>query len=56
MSKLLPEEAELVNMVYYGKYPLNKYADAKGLSYSRARRKKSKVLNKLGLELGNKLH
>jgi RNA polymerase sporulation-specific sigma factor len=56
VSKLPPEEAELVNMVYYRKCSLNKYADVKGISYGSARRKKSKVLNKLGSELGSKLH
>jgi RNA polymerase sporulation-specific sigma factor len=56
ISKLSPDEVELVIMVYYSKCTLYAYAEKKGISYSSALRRKKKVLEKLGMELKNKLH
>ena len=47
IKSLTYEEKELIELVYYKKYSLKRYADYRGISYSRAVSIKVKLLNKL---------
>jgi len=47
VSKLPPQEMELVMMVYYKGHSLREYAAQKGISYYQASKKKDLVLGKL---------
>ena len=48
ISKLPPQEMELVMMVYYKGVSLNEYASKKGVTYYQAAKEKNSVLCKLG--------
>jgi len=48
VSKLPPQEMELVMMVYYKGLSLKNYADKKGMTYYEASKKKDYVLYKIG--------
>ena len=48
VSKLAPQEMELVTMVYYKGLSLKNYAEKKGMTYYEATKKKDYVLYKLG--------
>jgi RNA polymerase sigma factor (sigma-70 family) len=48
VSKLAPQEMELVLMVYYKGSTLKDYAEKKGMTYYQASKKKDYVLGKLG--------
>lgn len=49
VSKLPPDELELVIMVYYNGASIKTYAEKKGLTYLNAVRKKNKILEKLSM-------
>jgi RNA polymerase sporulation-specific sigma factor len=53
VSKLPADEMELVIMVYYSGASIKTYAEKKGLSYQQAVRKKNRVLQKSGKQLGS---
>lgn len=48
VTKLPPQEMELILSVYYKGISLKDYASKKGMSYQQASRKKDFVLYKLG--------
>ncbi|MFA9399325.1 MAG: sigma-70 family RNA polymerase sigma factor [Clostridiaceae bacterium] len=47
VSKLPPDELELILFVYYNDVSLKTYAEKKGMSYSKAVWKKNKILEKI---------
>lgn len=51
VSKLPPQDMELVTMVYYEGLTLKDYASKKGMPYYKATRKKELALIKLGSHL-----
>ena len=53
VSKLPPQEQELVLMIYYKGISLKNYAAQKGITYYKASKKKDLVLNKLGNHFKN---
>lgn len=53
VSKLPADEMELVIMVYYSGASIKTYAEKKGLSYQQSVRKKNRVLQKSGKQLGS---
>jgi RNA polymerase sigma factor (sigma-70 family) len=53
VSKLPPQELELISMVYYKGVSLKDYAAKKGMTYQQASRKKDFVLHKLGNQIKN---
>lgn len=53
VSKLSPQDMELVLMVYYKGISLKEYASKKGITYYQASKKKDLALNKLGSHFKN---
>lgn len=47
LSKLLPEDLELITAVYFNNLPLKHYARKKGLNYLQAIRKRNRILKDL---------
>jgi RNA polymerase sporulation-specific sigma factor len=53
VSKLSPQEMELVTMLYYGGISLKNYAEKKGMTYYQASKKKAFILSKLERQFKN---